>query len=59
LIVLNDGASTEIVTGTAMIAPIRPPSPIVAPVRNFCRLIAACAEPGLAEAAAASPGAVL
>src|SRR4051812_39056675 len=42
-----------------MIAPIRPPRPIVAPVRNFWRLMAACADPGLAEAAAASPGVVV
>ncbi len=59
LIVWNDGASTAIVTGTAMTAPIRPPRPMVAPVRNFWRLMAACADPGLADAAAASPGVVV
>ena len=58
LTVLNDGASTAIVTGTAMIAPIRPPRPTVAAVSIFCRVIAACAEPGCAAAAAASPGVV-
>ena len=46
LIVSNDGASTAIVTGTAMIAPIRPPRPMVAVVSIFCRVIAACGEPG-------------
>ena len=47
LIVLKDGASTATVTGTAMIAPIRRAE---ADGRGrssiFCRLIAACAEPG-------------
>ena len=45
-----------IVTGTAMIALISAPRPIVAPASIFCRLIAACGEPGFAPAAAASPG---
>src|SRR6478672_2401444 len=56
VVVLNEGASTVIVTGTAMIALISAPRPIVAPASIFCRLIAACGEPGLAPAAAASPG---
>ena len=46
LMVSKDGASTAIVTGTAMIAPISAPRPTVAPVSIFCRLIAACGEPG-------------
>src|SRR3954452_7642401 len=58
-IVSKDGARTATVTGTAMIAPIRAPRPTVAPERNFWRLIAECAEPGLAAAAAASPGVVV
>src|SRR3954469_924239 len=56
LIVSNEGASTLTVTGTAMIALISAPRPIVAPASIFCRLIAACGEPGFAPAAAASPG---